>query len=184
MKTRNTFIFLLFAANTCLYAQDVVTVYAKKISEEETPKAIVEALKKDFPDNAGDVKYYLYPGNKVADDWRIALDSMILQGGADQYTVKLKGKKGGYIYGLYNKEGELEVLKMEAIDFALPPSIAEAATSGEYEGYRIKSNKYKCIQVLDKKSNKEYVQVVVAKGKKTKNLYFTPEGEFIKEGKL
>lgn len=73
---------------------------------------------------------------------------------------------------------------MEAVDFALPRAIATAATSGDYEGYQIKSNKYKCIQVIDKKSNKEYVEVVVAKGKKTKTLYFTPEGEFIKEGKL
>src|SRR5688572_29676618 len=102
MKTKSTFILLLLA-NVCLYAQDVVTVYAKKISEEETPQAIVDALKKDFPDNAEDVKYYLFPGDKVADEWRVALDSAVRQGEADQYTVKLKGKKGGYIYGLYNK---------------------------------------------------------------------------------
>lgn len=184
MKTKSTLILLALAANACLYAQDVVTVYAKKISQEETPPAIVEALKKDFPDNADDIMYYLYPENKGVEDWRVALDSAVKQGDSEQYAVKLKGKKGGYVYGLYNKDGELQVLKIEAIDFALPPAIAKAATTGDYEGYHIKSNKYKCIQVVDKKSNKEYVQVVVAKGKKTKNLFFTPEGEFIKEGKL
>jgi hypothetical protein len=162
-------------------AQDNVTIYAKKVSAEQTPTAIIEAVKKDFPDNAEAVKYYLNPENMIDSEWGVALDEKIKEESHSYYTVKMKGKKGGYIYGLYDGNGELKVLKIEAIDFALPPEIADAATSGKYEGYTIKANKYKCYRVVDKRTNKEYVQVDIAKGKDKKTLLFTPEGEFLKE---
>ena len=85
------------------------------------------------------------------------------------------------MYGLYNKDGELEVLKMEAREFELPEAIVAHATTGKYEGYEIQSQKYKAYKVIDKRTDKEYVQVEVKKGNKTKTLYYTPEGQFIKE---
>ena len=91
----------------------------------------------------------------------------------------LKGEKGGYIYGLYNKDGDLQKMKVLANDFALPPTISEAATSGNYEGYAIKSDKY--VKMVDKKSNREYVEVVVGNDSETKKLYFDTKGNFIKE---
>ena len=182
MKNTKTAISLLLycMASYCACAQDV-TVYAKKISEGETPTAIKEALKKDFPDNAEAIKYYMFPENLVESEWGVALDESVKTQENNYYTVRLKGKKGGYIYGLYNKDGELEVLKIEAIDFALPSEIVKAATTGTYEGYAIKSNKYRCYKVVDKKKNKEYIEVEIEKGKEAKTLYFTPEGQFIKE---
>lgn len=180
MKTVTTLTLLLLVTGCFTQAQDV-TIYAKKISPTETPQEIKEALKKDFPENAEAVKYYMFPENMVDSEWSVALDEHLKAGENDHYAVKLKGKKGGYVYGLYNKDGELEVLKMEAVDFVMPPAITTAATTGEYEGYKIKSNKYKCYKVLNKKTNKEYIQVEVAKGKDIKTLYFTPAGEFIRE---
>jgi hypothetical protein len=63
----------------------------------------------------------------------------------------------------------------------LPSNITTAATTGDYEGYQIKSNKYKCMKVVDKRTEKEYFEVNVVKGKDKKTLFFTPEGDFIKE---
>src|SRR5688500_7433020 len=97
----------------------------------------------------------------------------------DHYTVMLKGEKGGYIYGLYNKDGDLQKMKVLAKDFALPATVSKAATSGNYEGYAIKSDKY--VKMVDKKSNREYVEVVVGNGGETKRLYFDTKGNFIKE---
>lgn len=181
MKTICTLIVISAIAIQYAAAQQDVTVYAKKISADETPQAVKDALKKDFPDNAEAIKYYMFPENMVDSEWGVALNEQLKKGDHEFYTVKLKGKKGGYIYGLYNSKGELIELKMEAIDFALPENIASAATSGQYEGYKITGNKYKCYKVVNKESNKEYIQVEVAKGKDKKTLYFTPQGEFIKE---
>jgi hypothetical protein len=105
----------------------------------------------------------------------------VQKGEGGYYTVQMKGKGGGYVYGLYNADGELEVMKMEANDFKLPDAVTTHATSGDYEGYEIQSQKYKCYKVIDKRTNKEYVQLEVKKGNTEKTLYYTPEGEFIRE---
>lgn len=172
---------LILVANAGAYAQDDVTIYSKKVSAGETPAAIVEAVKKDFPDNTAAVQYYLNSGEMVDTEWGQALEKKIREGNHEYYTVRLKGKKGGFIYCLYDNEGQLKVLKIEGVDLKLPPNIATAATSGDYAGYQITSNKYKCLKVVDKRTEKEYFQVNVVKGKDKKTLFFTPEGEFIKE---
>ena len=70
-------------------------------------------------------------------------------------------------------------MKVSANDVALPETISKEATSGNYEGYAIKSDKY--VKVVDKKSNREYVEVVGGKDSDTKKLYFDTKGNFIKE---
>lgn len=157
------------------------TIYAKKITPEQTPEAVKAALQKDFPEAVKDIHYFMVPENMVYSEWGVAMHEKVKQGESEYYTVQMKGKGGGYVYGLYNEDGELEVLKMEANDFKLPEKIVNHATTGQYEGYTVESQKYKCYKVIDKKTNKEYVQVEVKKGKDTKTLYYTPEGEFIRE---
>ena len=157
------------------------TIYAKRISPDETPEAIKDALKKDFPQAVEDIQYYMVPDNMVDSEWGVAMSEKVKKGEKDYYTVQLKGEGGGFVYGLYNKDGELEVLKMEAREFQLPDAIVTHATTGKYEGYEIQSQKYKAYKVIDKRTDKEYVQVEVKKGNKTKTLYYTPEGQFIRE---
>ena len=181
MKTLTAFILMgLLYSPFATKSQDE-TIYAKKISPEQTPEAVKEALKKDFPEAVKDIHYFMVPDNMVSSEWGVAMSEKVKKGESDYYTVQMKGAGGGYVYGLYNQNGELEVLKMEANDFQLPEEIVTHATTGKYEGYTIQSQKYKCYKVIDKKSNKEYVQLEVKKGKKTKTLYYTPEGEFIRE---
>jgi hypothetical protein len=181
MKNLTAFILLgLLYCPFVTQSQDE-TIYAKKISQEQTPEAIKEALKKDFPDAIKDIHYFMVPDNMVYSEWGVAMSEKVKKGENEYYTVQMKGEGGGYVYGLYNSEGELEVLKMEANDFQLPEAIVTHATTGKYQGYTIQSQKYKCYKVIDKKSNKEYVQLDVKKGNKNKTLYYTPEGEFIRE---
>jgi len=156
-------------------------LYAKQISPSETPEAIKEALKKDFPDAIKDIHYYMVPGNMVNSEWGVAMNESMKKGDNDYYTVELKGEGGGFVYGLYNKDGELEVMKMEANNFDLPAEVTTHATSGKYEGYEIQSQKYKCYKVIDKRTNTEYVQVEIKKDNDVKVLYYTPKGEFIRE---
>ena len=105
----------------------------------------------------------------------------VKKGEGEYYTVEMKGSGGGFVYGLYNSKGELEVMKMEANDFVLPKEIVTHATTGEYAGYQIQTQKYKCYKVIDKRTNDEYVQVEVKKGDDVKTLYYTPQGRFIHE---
>jgi hypothetical protein len=181
MKMLSAFILLGLLSSPFVTMSQDETLYAKQITPEETPEAIKEALKKDFPDAIKDIHYYMVPENMVDSEWGVAMQESAQKGEGGYYTVQMKGKGGGYVYGLYNSDGELEVMKMEANDFKLPEEITTHATTGEYEGYEIQSQKYKCYKVIDKRTNKEYVQVEVKKGDSEKTLYYSPEGEFIRE---
>jgi hypothetical protein len=180
---KNTIVFILASilAHLNLYGRDDITMYAKKVAPGETPPAVMDAVNKDFPQNVEAIKVYLNPENMVDTEWGAELNEKIKEGGKAYYTIKMKGEKGGFVYGPYDSNGQLKVMKIEANDVVLPPAIVTAATSGTYEGYQIKSNKYKCYQVIDKNTNKEYVQVSIEKGKDKKTLFFTPSGEFVKD---
>ena len=179
MKKLLTILFALVAFRAQAQERELFTIDAKQVSLQTVPSEVLVAVERDFPGN--DVMdYYLLEGNKVNSEWAVSVDDNLKASDeVDHYTVMLKGKKGGYIYGLYNKDGELQKMKVLAKDFALPSSIQTAATSGSYSGYAIKSDKY--VKVLDRKTDKEYVEVVVAKDGKTKKLYFDPQGKLMKE---
>jgi hypothetical protein len=181
MKTLTAFFLLGMLCSPFVTMSQDERLYAKEISPDETPDAIKEALKKDFPNAIKDIQYYMVPDNMVNSEWGVAMNESVQKGNSDYYTVEMKGSGGGFVYGLYNKNGELEVMKMEANDFDLPKEIVTHATSGSYEGYEIQSQKYKCYKVVDKRTNTEYVQVEVKKDNDTKTLYYTPQGAFIRE---
>lgn len=161
--------------------EDDAILYSKKITSEDTPQAVKDALKKDFPDAVEDIKYFMVPENIVESEWGAAMKESLKEGEGSHYTVQVKGKGGGYVYGLYNSKGDLEVLKMEAHDFELPAEVVKAATSGKYEGYEIKSQKYKSYKIVDKRTEEEYIQVNVEKGDDKKILYFSTDGQLVKE---
>jgi hypothetical protein len=157
------------------------TLYTKQITPDETPQAVKEALKKDFPEAVADIQFYMVPDNIVDSEWGALMSEKVAEGDNQYYEVKLKGSGGGFVYGLYNRNGELEVLKMEALDFEIPENIRTHATTGKYEGYEVQSQKYSCHKVIDKRTNNEFVEVQVKKGDDTKTLVYRLNGDFIKE---
>jgi hypothetical protein len=183
MKKLTAFIVLALMYCPFVTQSQDETLYAKEITPAETPEAIKEALKKDFPDAIKDIHYYMVPENMLESEWGVAMKENMKTNNSNYYTVQLKGAGGGFVYGLYNADGELEVMKMEANDFELPEKMVAHATSGENEGYEIHSQKYKCYKVIDKRTNDEYVQLEVKKGDDIKTLYYSPAGDFIEEKK-
>lgn len=147
---------VILACLTCnLYSQEkeLFTIDAKEVSSQTVPSEVLMAVEKDFPGNDV-IDYYLLDGQKVNSEWAVSGDDNL--GSNDQpdhFTVMLKAKKGGYVYGLYNKAGDLQKMKVLAKDFELPSTITTVATSGDYSGYATKSDKY--VKVVDKKKNKE-----------------------------
>lgn len=181
MKTLTTFILLGLLFSPFISKSQNEKIYAKQITPGETPEPIKEALKKDFPDAVKDIQYYMVPENMVDSEWGVAMKESSKSGDKSYYTVEMKGKGGGFVYGLYNQDGELEVMKMEANDFELPKQVVTHATTGEYQGYKIQTKKYKCYKVIDQRTKDEYVQVETKKGNDTKTLYYSLAGDFIKE---
>ena len=178
---KKLFVIILAVAgfNSQAQEKELFTIDAKPISPQAIPSDVMESIKQDFPGNEV-VEYYLLTADKVNPEWAVVVeDNLQSTDQVDHYTVMLKGKKGGYIYGLYNKDGDLQKMKILAKDFALPETISKAATSGNYDGYAIKSDKY--VKMVDKKSNREYVEVMVEKGGDKKKLYFDTEGNLIKK---
>lgn len=162
------------------YAQQFLALNAKKIAEKETAIKVVSAVQRDFPYQRI-LEYYLFPADKIKSEWMVtAGDTVNLAETGVYYTVLLRGKRGEYIYGLYNEEGELQMLKILFLDFSnFPPEVQTAATSGAYEGYRLHTDQY--IKIIGRNPKTEYVQVAVAKGPDYKILIFTNEGRLIKE---
>ena len=179
MKKLFAIILAIVVFNVQAQEKELFTIDAKPISPQAIPSDVMESIKQDFPGNEV-VQYYLLAADRVNPEWAVVMEDNLEPGDQiDHYTVMLKGKKGGYVYGLYNKDGDLQKMKVLANDFALPESISKAATSGNYDGYAIKSDKY--VKMVDKKSNREYVEVMVEKSGDAKKLYFDTKGNFIKE---
>jgi hypothetical protein len=64
-------------------------------------------------------------------------------------------------------------------DFALPAGVSRAVACWNYSGYAVKSGED--FKVVVKRTNKEYMEVIVAKASDTKKLYFDTRGNLIKE---
>jgi hypothetical protein len=178
MKTQIALLFLI--APYGLYAQEknVFSLDAKKISQTETPVTVLQAVSADFPASEV-IDYYLYDDNLVSSEWVVTEDDkMQPDTNLDYYSVLIKGKDGGYAYGLYDKNGKLMSMKLIAENFALPPAVASAATTGKYAGYKVKSDKF--VRIVHRKTDKEYLEVLVEKGNDVKKLYFSPDGKLIK----
>ncbi|HTF21997.1 MAG TPA: hypothetical protein VK658_28145 [Chryseolinea sp.] len=164
--------------NTTAQEKELFTVDAKEVSAKTVPSEVVAAVEKDFAGHDVLV-YYMLAGKHVDSEWSVTGDDKRnSKTEVDYYTVSLKGKNGSYIYGLYAKDGTLLKMKVLEKDFELPASIRTAATSGDFSGYTIKSDRF--VKVVDKKTDKEYVEVVVEKGGKAKKLYFDTQGNLIK----
>lgn len=161
-------------------AQDALTMTAKKISSTETPAAVVAAVKEDFPTyTLTDV--YVLPAKEVNSMWAVAVDDNLkADEEIDHYTVQLKGAKGGTYYGLYDKDGNRIMSKLKEINQPLPKAISKAIVSDpKYKGYTLQSDMH--YKMVDHKNNKEYWEVTVKKDNKSKKLFYTPDGKFIKE---
>src|SRR5688572_22154996 len=86
-------------------AQEFLTGNATKILEKHTPVSVVAAVQTDFP-NLAVLEYYRFPAEKIDVEWTVAdEDSLRPEVTTDYYTVVLKGKRGGYVYSLYNGNG-------------------------------------------------------------------------------
>lgn len=178
---KNLIIALLVTSWHFSIAQEtaIFSVDAKKISQTETPVSVLEAVERDFPGNEV-VDYFLYNDELVNSEWSVTVeDNVKPDDKVDHYTVLIKGKKGGYAYGLYDKDGVLKSMKMVAVDFELPSSMRTIATTGKYAGYTISSDKF--VKILDQRKDKEYVVVRVEKGNDQKKLFFSSDGKLIKE---
>ena len=178
MKKLLVVILALAWLNTRAQEKELFTIDAKEISTKTVPQEVVVAVEKDFPGHDVLV-YYMLAGKHVESEWAVTMDDKRnSKSDVDYYTVSLKGKNGGYAYGLYGKDGTLHKMKILEKDFELPASIRSAATSGDYSGYAIKSDKF--VKVVNKKTDKSYVEVVVEKDGKKKKLFFDAQGNMIK----
>src|SRR6187431_1458823 len=105
MKTLTAFLLMALVYSPFLTKGQDDRLYSKQITPEETPPAIKEALKKDFPDAIKDIHYYMVPENMLDSEWGVAMKESMKQNHSNYYTVQLKGAGGGFVYGLYNADG-------------------------------------------------------------------------------
>jgi hypothetical protein len=181
MKRFLMLLILLSASGlTVAQTQDAITIKAKKISDSETPAAVVAAVEQDFPDYTV-TDFYVLPATEVNSEWAVTVDDNLGEDEMiDHYTVQLKGAKGGTYYGLYDKDGNRIMSKLKEIDQPLPGAVSKAIVANpKYKGYAIVSDVH--YKTIDHQKNKEYWEVTVKKDGKSRKLFYTPEGKLIKE---
>lgn len=175
-------ILLLLSASRLMLAQsqDALTMTAKKISNSDTPAAVVAAVEKDFP-NYKVTDFYVLPAKDVNAVWDVNVtDNLQANENIDHYTVQLKGAKGGSYYGLYDKEGNRIMSKLKEINQPLPKAVSSAIVADpKYKGYTLQSDMH--VKTIDHKKSQEFWEVTVKKGSDSKKLFYTPDGKFIKE---
>src|SRR5438309_1290095 len=165
-----------FPALLALAQGDIVIKGTKSISEQHTPKQVLDSLHARFP-NAEAVRYYEENGADATRGWAISKeDNMAYGHEIEYYTISFK-REGLNYYGLYDRDGKLMEGKIEQKVTDLPAPVAEALKNSEtkYPGYKVVSKT--AFHVHNYSSKKEYYEVGIQNGNTKKLLYFAPDGK-------
>ena len=153
---------IVIAICSASFGQDTLMLKGSKhISEELTPKQVIDSLKKKFPD-AQAVQYYQTSAAE-ANGWTVSSQDK-LSGELEYYTISFKRKDFQY-YGLFEPNGTLVRSKYLEKNAELPPAvqtgIKKLATDKNYTDYKIISKQY--YKEEDYKKQKETYEIIAVK---------------------
>ena len=153
---------ILIAVCNASFGQDTLTLKGSKhITEELTPKQVIDSLKQRFPD-AQAVQYYKTSAAE-ANGWAVSSEDK-LSGDIEYYTLSFKRQDFQY-YGLFAADGTLVKSKYLEKDAALPEAvqagIRKLAADKNYTDYKIISKQY--FKDVDYNKQKETYEILAVK---------------------
>ncbi|GGF47142.1 PepSY-like domain-containing protein [Echinicola rosea] len=147
-------------------------VVLKQVSDSEVPKAVVEAIKKDFPQSVVD-EVKILPADGI-DSWKVT-DVQNTMSPGDEMTYYAISFYGDGVSGqvLYDADGEMVVYKKVITNEALPPSI-RSYIGNNYSGWAFIKDK----EIIKKSPTAatDVYTVVIKKGNDKKTLHFDGSG--------
>jgi hypothetical protein len=172
-----TLIVSIIAVNGQSYSEKTITG-TSKVTKQQTPQAVIDALNTKFPD-AKSVQYYKIPKDAAKKGWEITEQDNLTGDEVDFYTISFKRDDLKY-FGLYKKNGELVQSRVEEKVGTLPEPIVNSLKSigSHHPGYKVTSKTFYKNQNYSK--SKEYYEVIAEKGSSKKRLFYDADGTLIK----
>lgn len=152
----------------------------KKIEKKKLPKVVTETFIEEFPVVTEEV-WYGYPKFNNEKDWYFN-DPYMYEGENPEYYVVEFTKDNAKHKAVYTKAGKKVAVHKKTKE-ALPKVISEALKKSKYGTWKIANEK----EVIFKDSEKDKIKtyrIVAENGKEKYDLYFSTEGNLLKEHKI
>lgn len=152
------------------------TAVIRPVKKGEEPKAVMDALKKDFPNTVVESLSFL-PSKLYGEEWNITVEG---QENIEPtyYQVYIKKEKENYT-AVYDKSGKLLSSKHIIEDASLPKPVNE--TVKKFAGWHVD----KAQEIIEYKSKgnefSNLYKVKLQQGAKHKVLFVNPNGEIVKD---
>lgn len=157
-------------------AQAVEQVALKEVKEGEEPDAILNAIKKDFPDPIRRTLSFL-PAKTYGAEWDVEISKASEEADPLYYEVEIEAENGNY-RAVYDKSGRL-LKTRQVIENAELPEKVKMVLSTAYKGWKIEGREER-IKNNFGKFDVTY-KVPLRKGLKRKTIFFAPDGSIKRE---
>lgn len=152
------------------------TITVKAVKKGEEPKAVMDAIKQDFPKTIiADLN--ILPGKLYGEQWSISVDDKLHGASPDNYLVTLKEKNETF-RAVYDKTGQLRSSKHIIEQTQLPGEVT-SAIAAKYPDWTIVKDSEKITYKEGK--TKEAYKVEIQKDKTRRNLFLSNSGSIVKD---
>lgn len=149
------------------------TVVVKKVQKGDEPKAVVDAIKRDFPEAVTKNLSYL-PAKLYGEEWNVALRDEAGSGEYKYFVVNMKQENQDYT-AVYDEDGTLLSSKRIIRNVPLPEPVAE--TLKRFSGWHIDKT-HEIIQYKRARTTDTYKVKIQKKGEH-KVIFLDAEGNIL-----
>ncbi len=152
------------------------TLVLKHVKKGEEPKAVMEAVKRDFPKAiVGDLSFL--PAKLYGEYWSTSYENNLDGNSPDFYKVNLKEKDGSY-EAVYDKSGNV-IFSLTLIKEAQLPKEITKALATKYPGWKIVNDQEKI--TYRKGAAKEAFRVQIQESNMNRSLLLSANGKVLKD---
>lgn len=168
MKKSVLIIILLCLAMGAIAQQEQLTI--TKVKHGEEPKAVMNAIKSDFP-NSVSRNFAFLPAKLYGKEWNVQLEGDAMES-ATYYQALIKSGKTEYT-AVYDKDGKLMSSKYVIENAKLPKPVNE--TIKKFEGWHIDAAT-ELIKYNGAKTITDTYKIKIQKGIEHRVIFLDPEG--------
>jgi len=147
-----------------------------KIEKAKVPKAVTETFKTEYPAVITE-GWYGYPKYPFYNDWYDYNPFLFENTKPEYYVVDFTKDKVNH-KAIYSKEGKKIAIHKKV--YLLPEVITQAIKKGSYSNWKIATEKEKIFKDIEMDKVVVY-KVGVEKGKEKHDLFYSQEGELLKD---
>lgn len=149
----------------------------KHLSKTKLPKVVTETFITEYPMVTEDM-WYTYPDFNYSRDWYDYDQYLVGVENPEYYVVEFTKDKVPH-KAVYSKGGK-KIAVHKKMKEELPNAVAEAVKKGKYGSWKLASDKEVIFRDTELDKVKTY-KVTVEKGKEKHHLYYTTDGELLKD---